>query len=305
MMDVLVRPLDVWPERGRLVLCDDGRFIPGGVGLNTAVAAARLGGRSGLIAGLGCDSASEGVIGYLRAEGVDTRLLVRSAEDTTGFCIVAVGSDGEKSLIAHLGANRALTPDRADWQALDPGSFLHVGGCFAVPELSGESLEAVLEAGRARGCRLSVESAWDVTGHWLRSVEKLLPSLEVFMASDNEAEGMTGRADPAEACRELAAAGPDLVVVKAGGRGCFVWLEGSVHRFPAYQVGVVDVTGAGDCFSGGFLVALAKGWDTPAAVRFASAVAAMNVTAVGSVAGVRSMEATLAFMESASEKIEP
>jgi sugar/nucleoside kinase (ribokinase family) len=305
MMDVLVHPLDAWPQRGQLVLSQDGRFIPGGVALNTAVTAARLGGRVGLIASVGLDPAADGVLSFLRAEGVDTRLVVRSKEETTGFCIVAVGSDGEKSLIAHLGANRGLTPDRIDWRVVEPGSLLHIGGCFAVPELSGEPLAATLTSGRARGCKLFLESAWDVTGRWLHGVEPFLPSLDAMMTSANEAEGMTGDADPAQACRTLAAMGPKTVVVKAGEHGCFVWVEGSVRHFPAYDVRVVDATGAGDSFCGGFLAVLARGWDVPSAARFATAVAAMNVTAMGSVAGVSDMEATLVFMDSAHKRVDP
>ncbi len=299
MMDVVVRPLDSWPDRGRLSVCDEGAFAPGGVALNTAVTVARLGGLSGLIAGLGRDAAADGVLALLESEGVSTELLVRTDRRSTGFCIVAIASDGEKSLVAHLGSNRELTPDRVDWNRVSRGDYLHVGGCFAVPELSGETLVAALSAGRRRGLRLSIESAWDVSGRWLQDSEKALPWLDVFMTSNNEAEDITGCTDPAESCETLAAAGPRIVVVKAGAAGCWVAADGQLDHHPAFKVPVVDATGAGDCFCGGFLLALARGWDVGSAADFANAVAAMNVTAVGATAGVRSTEATLAFMAAA------
>lgn len=297
MMDVVVWPLAAWPQRGGLVVAERGMLVPGGVALNTAVTVARLGNRAGLVAAVGNDAAADGVRAYLEQEQVDTRLLLQKDTAATGFCIVGIGSDGEKSLIAHLGANRFLLPARIPWEGMAAGDILHLGGCFGFPELSGTRLVETIAAAKSRGLRISLESTWDVTGGWLRGVEPSLPSVDVFMASDNEAEGMTGLSDPAEACRALADLGPPLVVVKTGRGGCWVLDDGQVRHFPAFLVEAVDTTGAGDSFCGGFLVGLEHFQGVAAAADFANAVAAMNVTAVGSTAGIRSLEETLAFIQ--------
>ena len=92
--------------------------------------------------------------------------------------------------------------------------------------------------------------------------------------------------------------GVAAVAVKLGDAGAFVDAAGWHGRVPAYAVEVVDTTGAGDAFCGGFLAAVLAGWEMERATRFANAVGALCVTAVGGTAGVRSREETLRFMES-------
>jgi sugar/nucleoside kinase (ribokinase family) len=95
----------------------------------------------------------------------------------------------------------------------------------------------------------------------------------------------------------LREAGPSVVAVKLGEAGSFV--DGPEWRgyIPAFAVQVVDTTGAGDAYCGGFLAAVLAGRDLEDAGRFASAVGAMCVTAVGGATGLRSTAETLAFIE--------
>ena len=78
--------------------------------------------------------------------------------------------------------------------------------------------------------------------------------------------------------------GAGEVVIKLGGRGSLVYAVGERIATPAFEIAVKDTTGAGDCFAAGFLAALRRGLDYPAAARVANAVGAMSVESLGAVA---------------------
>jgi sugar/nucleoside kinase (ribokinase family) len=82
--------------------------------------------------------------------------------------------------------------------------------------------------------------------------------------------------------------------------GCLVMSgEGQVIRVPAFQVDVMDATGAGDAFAAGFIAGVWQGWPIEKTARFANAVGALCVTGLGASGGVRSLSETLSFMENA------
>jgi ribokinase len=88
---------------------------------------------------------------------------------------------------------------------------------------------------------------------------------------------------PASALQELCRAfAVPVVIVTLGQRGCFVSLTDRGEHLPAHPVKVVDSTGAGDAFVGGFAAGLVRfNGDTLPAARFANAVAALAVTKFG------------------------
>jgi sugar/nucleoside kinase (ribokinase family) len=77
---------------------------------------------------------------------------------------------------------------------------------------------------------------------------------------------------------------------------------GEAMHFPAFEVDVVDATGAGDAFAAGFIAGVWQGWPLERTARFANAVGGLCVTGLGAAGGVRSLAETLAFIESQSNK---
>jgi len=89
------------------------------------------------------------------------------------------------------------------------------------------------------------------------------------------------------------------VGLKMGEEGCYIRNSQAEIRIPAFDVPVIDAVGAGDCFAAGFLAGIVKGWDLETTGRFANALGALCVTALGATSGVRSLEETLRFIEGA------
>jgi sugar/nucleoside kinase (ribokinase family) len=88
-----------------------------------------------------------------------------------------------------------------------------------------------------------------------------------------------------------------------GADGCLVTTSaGDSLRVPAFEVDVIDATGAGDAFAAGFIAGVWNGWSLEETARLANAVGALCVTGLGATGGVSSLPETLGFIESAKTK---
>ena len=123
-----------------------------------------------------------------------------------------------------------------------------------------------------------------------------LPYMDYAVPSIEEARMVTGRREPADVAKALMEYGVKIVGLKMGEEGCYIRSADEELRIPKYDVEAVDACGAGDAFSAGFLTGILKGWDLDKTGRFANAVGALCVTAIGATTGIRSLEETLAFM---------
>jgi sugar/nucleoside kinase (ribokinase family) len=110
---------------------------------------------------------------------------------------------------------------------------------------------------------------------------------------------LTGVEDPLSAAKKLREAGAGTVVVKLGAEGCAVFSSGEEFRVPAFEIEVLDTTGAGDCFAGAYLAALQRGCPAREAARIANAAGALSVRRVGAAGGLLSWEDTHDWMRSA------
>jgi sugar/nucleoside kinase (ribokinase family) len=136
-------------------------------------------------------------------------------------------------------------------------------------------------------------------GRWLEDIEGCLPHLDLLFMNQDEARMLSGSADPDEAARHMQKLGTSDVVIKLGPEGCAVFTTEGAERFPGYEVEVIDTTGAGDCFVGGFLAALSRDASYAQAARFANAVGALSVQRLGAINGVRTFAETEAWIQSA------
>ena len=99
--------------------------------------------------------------------------------------------------------------------------------------------------------------------------------------------GELGEASLEDAAQQLLAAGCRNVILKLGGKGCYLALSNGTRRFlPAFTVKAVDTTAAGDAFNGAFAVAHMRGEDPVESAFWSSAVAAISVTRAGAQASM-------------------
>ena len=96
--------------------------------------------------------------------------------------------------------------------------------------------------------------------------------------------------------------GVGTVVLKRGARGCEISVNGERLASPGFAVEVVDTTGAGDCFCGGFLAAICRGLDLAGAAEIANATAARSIERPGNSEGVPDYESLLKWIDVSSRR---
>ena len=296
--DVVAKPVDVFPERGKLVLVERMGLHTGGCASNTAIGLARIGISAGIIGKVGNDGFGDFFLSVMEREGIDATGVARAAATNTSATMVLVHGDGERSFIHYLGANATLRAEDVDPAAFAGARLLHVAGALLMPALDGEPTMRLLLEAKARGLITSLDTAWDSTGRWMELIAPALPHLDYFVPSIEEARMLTGAQAPADVADALLAHGVGVVALKMGEHGCYVASRSQRLRLPAFDVATVDATGAGDAFAAGFLAGVVKGWSLEQTARFANAVGALCVLDIGTTAGIKNLQETLRFMAS-------
>lgn len=296
--DVLARPVDQWPERGRLTKVDEMTLHIGGCAANTGVMLARLGVDTAVMGKVGRDAFGDFVVGRLAAAGVDASGVARDDVANTSATMISVASDGERTFIHYIGANATLRPEELDKNVISSARFLHVAGVFLMPGFDGEPAASVLREARASGVRTCCDSAWDATGSWLQTIAPMLPHIDYFLPSFEEAREITGRSEPDDVAEALLDHGVGCVALKMGSSGCRVRTRSEAAAVGVIPVTPVDATGAGDAFCAGFICGLVHGWDLERCATMGNAAGALCVTGMGATAGVVSFEDTIEFVRS-------
>lgn len=301
--DVVARPVDGFPERGKLGLVESMELHTGGCAVNTGSALAKLGIPTAVLGKVGDDGFGNFIVDTLRQRNIDTRGIKKDSETHTSSTMVMVDSSGERTFIHYIGANARVRPEDIDWNVVAGAELLHIGGFFLMPGFDGEGTKAVLRRAEELGITTSLDTAWDATGTWMRLLEPCLEYVDIFLPSYDEAVMLSGEKNPEAIADAFLRRGVQVVGLKMGERGCFIKSGGGAWHIPAFSVRAVDATGAGDAFVAGFLAGYLHGWNWEKVGRFANAVGASCVTAMGASAGIKSFSETLAMVESQGETV--
>ncbi|MEU6092780.1 ribokinase [Streptomyces sp. NPDC047085] len=271
----LVIDVERRPAAGETVLGGDLAVHPGGKGANQAVAAARLGARTALLARVGDDGHGRLLLDSLRSAGVDTAgVLVGGAP--TGVALITVDPEGDNSIVVSPGANARLTP--VDIRAA--GSLFHasrvVSAQLEIP------LETVVEVVR----NLSPDSRFVLNPSPPRPLpSEVLAACDPLIVNEHEARVILGDTcvseEPEDWAKLLLAKGPRSVVVTLGAQGALVCDSSGVTRVASVKVDAVDTTGAGDAFTAALGWKLGAGASPAEAAGYAARVGAAAVTKRG------------------------
>jgi sugar/nucleoside kinase (ribokinase family) len=297
IVDVLARPIASPPLAGGRHMVDEVRITAAGTAAGTSVDLAKLGIETVVLGAIGDDELGELLVQMLDRHGVDTTRLVRKQDDRTSVSILLIGDDGERQVVVRLpGANSHLSLDDVDFDAIAEADLLHVGGVDVLGKFAGAPLREVMAFARSRG----VPTSLDVLGPCdERIAERLAPALrdaDYFLPNADQLTGMTGCSEPAEAAAALRRLGVGCVVATLGADGSLVSSDRGEAFLPAFDVPVVDTTGCGDAFAAGFIVGVLSGRDEQSAAWLGTAAAAQVVQGLGSDAGIRDLDSTLALL---------
>jgi len=265
------------PATGETVMGSDFQVLPGGKGLNQAVAAARLGAETLMAGRVGDDDFGRRLRAFIAAERVDGAHVHASPSAATGVAIITL-ADGDNTIVVASGANMQVTPQDVSALSIAPGDI-----CVGQFEVPLATTEVAFRTARAAGARTLLNAA---------PAQALPPSLlavvDILIVNEHELAILSGAAiteastdtDIAGAARRLVD-GQRTVIATLGARGALVVDGTGTHAVAGRKVAVVDTTGAGDCFVGALAAALAAGTDLLAALDRATAAAALSVQRLG------------------------
>jgi len=265
--------IDAIPARGSKVPASQFEEIAGGNALNAAIGIMRLGGRAALCGPMGDteETSSRYIFDKLAEEGIVTRHLVHMPGLVTPISAIMIDPSGERTIITFR--------DPKLWNVQLPDSEILLRNCGAVLIESRCAAFAtdLCAAARHRGIPVVV----DVDGT-MSLREGLLTASSHLIFSSEALRATAGSDDDATALRKVATLTSSFLAATRGPQGT-IWLDesGDLHETPAFPVHTVDTLGAGDIFHGAFALAMIENQDIPAALRFASAAAALKCTRFG------------------------
>lgn len=273
VIDLLVRVPEFPRIDGRTHMSDFAQAI-GGNATIAAVALARLGARAGFAGAVGDDFYGQQVRDGLAEDGLDISLLdaVHGGRTPTTVIISDAATQTRSIINDPLTAHAVVTPTEAMMRAALTPTYLHLDYA-ALAALAPE----ILPRCRAAGVIVSYDA-----GVMLPDMAAYLPLIDVYMTTREQLADLTGTADLERGLAWIRAAGPRVAGTTLGRDGSAgLSDDGTLVHAPAFAVDVVDTTGAGDVFHGGFLFALLRGAPMREALAFANATAALSCRALG------------------------
>lgn len=287
-VDHIFTDFDHVPLPGEEVFADQYRREAGGGTVNTACALARLGHRTSLFGVFGRDEEAW-LRSRLKSFGVHAEDACSS--ELPNALTVSMSTSSDRSFLSYAGANKVLDKYVASPEtlaALSKSQHIH----FAMP-LELELAKLLLPNLKVAGCTLSIDPGW--RKDWFLNPDSLdvLRMVDLFFPNEGEAQLLTGRKDPDDVLRELAAMGLEHTVVKLGPRGAITSRQNRFYKMPPPDVEVVDTTGAGDAFDAGFIDAWLSGADIEEQLRRACICGSLSTRARGALTALPSRQEML------------
>ncbi len=286
------------PAMGETIIGSGFKMGPGGKGSNQSVAAARAGADVTFLSKLGKDAFGAIALATWREEGI-TPKVVEVDDQPTGAAYIFVDEvTGENAIIVVPGAAGSITP--ADVAAA--GDAIQNAAVFVTQleqpvESALRGLEIANEAGVVTIFNPAPAATLD---------DAIYPLCDYVTPNESEAALLTGM--PVGTMEEARKAGDFFLskgvgsaLITLGEAGALLHTKEQSTLVPAFRAGpVVETTGAGDAFNGGFAAALSRGMDSAAAARFGCAAAGISVTRAGTAPSMPSLAEINALISSGS-----
>lgn len=254
---------------------------PGGSAVNCAVTASSLGIPATFLGVLGDDDWSKILEKDMRNHRVDTRFLHR-VKGQMAICISILDPDGERKFYSYRGVNASTQYPQVPISLIRRHHCLHLSGYSFQTSESATAATALLRLAKENGLLVSLDPSFLFARDLDLNANEILRNVDYLFPSREEAYQLTKSRDPLKAARKIREHGPKVVVVTLDSDGCLL-VDGSGEQFIKLHSDepVVDTTGAGDAFCGGFLFAVLNGLPNDQACLVGSAAAAHTIARFG------------------------
>ncbi len=296
LVDSIIKGFDPTPVSASGYRAASDSLNVGGEAVNEAMAAAKLGTKTGILCSLGQDAAGDMVLNALSRCGVDTSLVLVSEDHPTPVTTMFVNDDGSRKSITNQAHFYNFHPEQYKDRFTKARAII-LGSLFRAPFDDPAIILDVLKAAKANGQIVFADTKLPnnrVLG--LEDIKEALPLIDYITPNEDEAKYYTGKSKPEEMADAFLSYGIRNVIIKLGAKGCFFKNAETALTLPPFSIHAVDATGAGDNFVAGFASEILSGADSADALVFANACGAICTTAVGAATALQNKEQVLQFL---------
>ena len=264
----------------------------GGPVPNALVTLSRLGAKTAYIGVVGDDDNGKFILEDFEHEWVDISGVVVDKNCKTNQAFIWIDSKtGKKSIVLNNNDTDDLLPVEISAKHVTSTRYLHIDGreteaTLTAIELAKEAgVEIVLDAGSPRN-----------------KIDQILSLVDYPVVSADFCHDYFNTNNYEKGLEYLLHKGASIAVVTCGAKGCYGADNGGVIYQPAFDVDIVDTTGAGDIFHGAFIFGLLQNWSLEKILEFSSAASALKCTHLGGRAGIPDLQKVTNFLHMKEEK---
>lgn len=260
-----------YPYGSKLEITDFDTQVGGG-GVNTAVNFANLGFNTAVIFKVGDDIYSKGLFNFFKTKNVDLSSIIQDKNDTTGFSIILTSFEGDRTVLAHRGANAHIKKTEINFDVIKEAKLLYIA------PLNGESnrqLDDLVKFARANDTRVCFNAGTTGIKKGFNYLKKILELADVVVMNKEEAQMATGiylrqdtkdikysqeiiHPDLKEMFKKLKVSGYQVIVITDGGHGAYAYSGKEYFYCPCFDGPIVSTLGAGDAFASTFCAAMIR-----------------------------------------------
>ncbi len=263
------------PTLGSEVFADNVSLHAGGGAFNSAVTFCALGWNTALSGVLPATPFDAQILTEAQAVGLDVSLCQQAPPGTSPQVTVAMAIEGDRSFLSNKSGNAAPALDITH-PACRTVRHMHIGEIRTLYEMP-----TLLKQARTAGWTISLDCGWDDELMQQGAVlNNLVSQVDVFLPNEIEFETLKASGLKSDAA--------PLTVLKQGAKGATALSDGQKLQCPAIPVHVIDATGAGDAFNGGFLACWLTGEPLGACLENGNQCGAKTVGHIGGTLGLLS-----------------
>ena len=289
-----------YPYGSKLEIADFDTQVGGG-GVNTATNFANLGFSTSAIFKVGDDIYSQGLFDFFRDKKVNLKSVIQDKNDSTGFSIILTSFEGDRTVLAHRGANAHIKKSEIDFNAIKEAKLLYIA------PLNGDSnkvLDDIVKFAKENDTSVCFNAGTTGIKKGFKYLEKILKLADVVVMNKEEASMATGitlrqdtkeekfsnelvHPDLKEMFKKLKVSDYQIIVITDGKHGAYAYNGKQYFYCPPFDGPVTSTLGAGDAFASTFCASIAKwGIDIEKALRAGSINSAGVVSVFGATQGL-------------------
>ncbi|MBU2099688.1 carbohydrate kinase family protein [Candidatus Micrarchaeota archaeon] len=282
---------DLCLKLGKKFDIEEIHFDYGGGALNTSLGFKKMGFNANVLISLGNDSTARKIEKILKIEGIN--LIAVPSEKETGFSVIFRKPKGDRTIMTYRGANNHWQEKKINWNALKKMNWIYVSSFGSNISL----LEKIAGFCKKNKINLAFNPGASQRKIGLEKLKKVVKECKVIILNKEEITEWTKKKNEMDAMRELNELGAKIVVVTDGRKGSYAFNGKKVFRQKAMEVERIDVTGAGDAFSVGFVSAIDKKKNIQQALKIGTANACSVIRRIGAHNGILSFNGAENFVK--------